>query len=287
MKNLEAYTGRSIGDRLTGCARELFLTCWDYMHRAFGDNVEFELMADLVLLCGKTKDQLYGPPEKTAYLRGSRPILEGVVDRVCQGTATEREKVLALFAYVRDLHLRSGRRDYFYGGTEEEQIKKGDFYCERVSRLMMALCEIAGIPGRMIFHLTTGHQVNEIYVEGSWAYFDPRFGVFFADEKDRFLSVLDLREDPGVIYRQPKWVRDYLNPDDPYDRDLCRDRYLSKKEIQLYGTYSLTQAHRYHYEWMPSAVFPVPDRDEAAKRYADLTERYFGGEYYPDTMLIG
>lgn len=282
----DQYTGLHIAHRLSGYANELFLTSWDYMHKAFGDNVEFELLADMTLLCNKTKEYLYQKPGKTAYVRGLRPALDNIVDTVCKDACTEREKVLALFAFVRDLHLKSGRCDYFYGGTEEEQIKKGEFLCERVSRLMVALCEVAGIPARIVFHLVTGHVITEIYLEENWSYFDPRFGVFFVDENNKFLSVLEIREKPEVIYRQPQWVLDYFNPDDPYDLNECHDRYLSKKEIQLYGEYSLTHADRYHYEWMPSAVFPMKERDEAADKYHTLTEQYFTNGFYADSMEI-
>ena len=286
MTQFDQYTGLNIADRLGGCGKELFLTAWDYMHKAFGDNVEFELLAYMTLLCNKTKEYLYKKPGKTAYVKGSRPSLDRLVETVCKNAHTEREKVLALFAFVRDLHLKSGRSDYFYGGTEEEQIKKGEFLCERVSRLMVALCEVSGIPARIVFHLSSGHVITEIYLEENWAYFDPRFGVFFVDENDKFLSVLDIRENPEVIYQQPQWVQDYCNLDDPYDLKECHDRYLSKKEIHLYGEYSLTHAERYHYEWTPSDVFPMKERDEAADKYHTLSKQYFTNGFYIDSMEI-
>ena len=179
MDIIRMCTGENITARLQYPANELYANMLRHMQAAFGDNVEYERLKKQVLFCPETEEYLYQTPQPVKYRRGMRPTLDAIVDEVIAGCETERQKVLAILAYIRDLRLKYrkfGRDIDFYGGTEEEQIKKGERMCERVARLMTALCEIAGLPGRIIFHVSTGHVTNEIFVEGGWAYFDPRYG---------------------------------------------------------------------------------------------------------------
>ncbi len=166
--------------------------------------------------------------------------------------------------------------DYFYGGTEEELIKKGERFCERVSRLMCALCEIAGIPCRMMQHLVRGHTTCEVFIEGKWAFVDPRYATFYIGADGRLLSVEEILADPDVIYRQPEWVYEYLSGEMPRDALLRRDRGLSfsGEEVFFYVSYSILDRDRYHYGWMPSAIFPMPKREEKYAVYAELRKKY-------------
>ena len=90
--------------------------------------------------------------------------------------------------FCRDAHLEPGREpshdDYVYGGTEEELIAKGEWLCEGLSRLYVPLCEVAGIPGRILYHVIGGHVTAEVFV-GAWAYVDPRMGVYFRKARRR------------------------------------------------------------------------------------------------------
>lgn len=287
---IERYKGRNIGERLIGTARELYLNNLDYMHEAFGDNVEYERHADQVLYCAQTRDWLYTQaPGKPVYAVGSRPVLEQAVKEACKDCTTDREKAIALMVYIRDLKKKSDGYDYFYGGTEEELIKKGERYCERVSRLMDALCEIAGLPARTVWHLSGGHLTNEVYIDGNWAYIDPRFGLFYINQEGRMLSVEEIVADPDVIFRQPEWVYEYGSEE--YTKEFMQqqnyDYYLAKREIQMYSVYSLADAHRYHYDWRPSAAFPVAERDAAYKKFAKARQDYFADtELYTDGVVV-
>ena len=258
---IRAYTGIHIADQLTGMARECYLSCWEWMKYAWGDNVEFERLKEQVLYCKATRDYLYDKkPKSVQYVRGSRPYLEKIVDNICKECVTEREKVLAILVYVRDLHKKFGCRDYFYGGTEEELIKKGEWYCERVSRLMVGLCEIAGFPGRIIFHIASGHLTVEIYFEGKWAYFDPRCGMFCVDKQGRFLSVEEILNDREIIFKQSDWVNRYHAPYWSLDYRQHRNYYFcfNPRELQCYVEYSLMDADKYHFEWVSTYESKAP-----------------------------
>ena len=214
---------------------------------------------------------------------------EQAVKEACKDCTTEREKAIALMVYIRDLKKKSDGYDYFYGGTEEELIKKGERYCERVSRLMDALCEIAGLPARTVWHLSGGHLTNEVYIDGNWAYIDPRFGLFYINQEGRMLSVEEIVADPDVIFRQPEWVYEYGSEE--YTKEFMQqqnyDYYLAKREIQMYSVYSLEDAHRYHYDWRPSAAFPVAERDAAYKKFAKARQDYFADtELYTNGVVV-
>ena len=268
--NILDYSGMNIADRLCPLGREVFLSNLEYMRVAFGNNVEYQRLLNQTLYCPETEEYLYSEPAPTCYEWGRRPILEEAVRKATEGCATDRERVIALMCYIRDLKDKVGGRDYFYGGTEEELIKKGERYCERVARLMCGLCDIAGLPARVIFHLSGGHLTNEVWYDGGWHYVDPRFGLFYIDSEGELMSVRDIIRDPDVILNQPEWVYAYGSKE--YTPEFMakenHDLYLRPGEIQTYGDYRLADSAIYNYEWMPSSIYKVDERTEAYKGYA-------------------
>ena len=250
--DISQYTGIRIADVLSGRFRDVYKACWDYMRCAFGENVEFERLSRQILLCLETEAYLYQEPDQPVrYVFRSRPVLEQVVGEVTAKACNDRERVLAILRFVRDLYLKVDGEDYFYGGTEEDLIKKGEWFCERVSRLMVALCEVAGYHGRIVFHVTAGHLTSEIFFDGRWAYIDPRCGLFYVNDANQFLSVRDVMQNREVIYQQPKWVEAYHSPYWSYAFRQHRNYHfcLNPSEIQCYGPYSLMDYDQYHFNW--------------------------------------
>ncbi|MBO4940610.1 MAG: transglutaminase domain-containing protein [Clostridia bacterium] len=271
MENIEKYKGKEIAERLDGLAKECYLYSWDWMEKAWTNTVEFERMSEQILYCKETEDYLYAvSPEPVKYVKGTRPQLEKVVDEVCKGLKTDREKVIAIFVYLRDLHKKFGGASLFLGGTEEELIKKGEWYCERISRLMVGLCEILGFPGRIIYHIASGHLTCEIYFEDRWAYFDPRFGMFYLDENDNFLSVAEIIKDRDVIYRQTDYVHSFISDYQSVDFAHHRNYYFcfNPNEIQCFGPYSLMDADKYHFDWiLGHDLSPSSESGKIRRRY--------------------
>lgn len=275
---IKKYTGENIATTLEGLARETYIACASYMHEAFGDNVEYERMLYHVLLCEDTKEYLYGkPPGPVRYVPGSRPVLEKIVAEVTEGCETQRDKVLAILVYIRDLYKKVNGEDYFYGGTEEELIKKSEWYCERVARLMCGLCEIAGMPGRVVFHIAAGHLTSEIYLEDHWAYFDPRCGMFCLDEDGKFMSVQDILDNREMIFKQNEWVCSFHSPYWSLDFRQHRNYHFcfNPRELQCIGDYSLMDADKYHFEWRRSHENKFASGDRTIHtRYTELGLMY-------------
>jgi len=275
-EKIQLYRGMNIANCLEGTARDTFLGIMEYMRVAFGNNVDYQRLADAILYCPQTRDYLYAAPNVPCYEKGSRPILEKIVAEVCLGCDSDREKALALMAYIRDLRIKVNGYDFFFGGTEEELIKKGERYCERVSRLMCGLCEIAGIASRTLVHISGGHYTNEVYIDGGWAYVDPRFGLFYLNDTEKMMSLEELISNPDMIYNQPQWVYDYAS-DEASIEFMCQqnhDIYMHKREIQCYAPYSLADAHKYNFEWLPSSRFPMEERDNVHKAYTKARLAY-------------
>ena len=268
--DVRLYTGENILKVLkTENEKKTYYWCREYMHENFGDNVEYEHMLRQILLCDETREFLYGTkPEPVRYRRGMRPVLDKVVDEVTAECRTDREKVLAILCYVRDLYKEFNGKDVFFGGTEEELIKKHEWFCERVARLQVGLCEVAGFPGRIVFHIAAGHITSEIYFEDRWGYMDPRCGLFYLWEDGRFMSVDEIIHNRDRIYKQSPEVYAYHSPYWSIEfRNHRNDHFcLSPLEIQCFTPYSLTDADSYHFNWML--------HDESAERADPAHQRY-------------
>ena len=171
----------------------------------YGENVECQLRRELVLLCPQTVAVLYGAAAvpQPRYEAGTRPVLEQVVAAATAGRGSETEQALALMRFCRDLYRRNPIElqgpQYVFGGTEEQLIAKGEQTCECLARLHVALCEIAGIPARIVMHVLGGHICSEVFVDGAWAYMDPRTGVYFQKPDGRLASVWALWWDPPDV----------------------------------------------------------------------------------------
>lgn len=277
--SFEQYIGERIPEVLvTAEEKEIYMVNWEQLHINYGDNVEWQRLKKQILLCDATREYIYSPPKVINYKTGTRPRLEKVVEKVTQNCTTEREKVLALLVYCRDLYKTHDDEQLFYGGTEEELIKKGENLCECMGRLMVSLCEICGLPGRIVMQVVGGHIVCEIFLEGVWAYFDPRCGMFYLDENDKFLSIDELVQNPQPILEQKDWVRQFVSAKWTYEQRMDRNYNLlfSKKEIQCFCDYSLMEANEYNYDWKSLKKAERDGLFVINKRYDELSELIFG-----------
>lgn len=277
--DLKAYTGLNIPNVLESEAqKEVYMVNWRQLYLNYGDNVEWQRLKKQVLLCDATREALYAAPGPVKYVKGTRPYLEEKVNEVIKDCKTDRERVLALMVYIRDLYKSRGGF-VFYGGTEEEMIKKGENLCECVGRLMVALCEVCGIPGRIVMHVAGGHIVSEVYFEGRWAYIDPRAGMFYLNEKDQFLSIDEVMRDRSCIRSQSDWVKSFISDQWTYDQreNSNYNIHFSQGEIQCFCDYSLMDAPEYNYEWQwCKTVSEDPEFPAVHKRYVELIKEIFG-----------
>jgi hypothetical protein len=254
--DLKPYSGMEAVGAIVGPHRK---KCYELNYEQlginYGDNVDYQLRQEQVLLCPQTVDFLYSEftPLKTRYVKGARPQLEEVVAKATVGCATQREAALALMRYCRDLYKEEWYgedfKNYVYGGSEEELIEKGEILCECLGRLHVALCGIAGIPGRIVMHDIGGHICSEVYVDGHWAYLDPRCGIYFEKSDGDLASVWDLLQDSSIIRAQSDAVKKDCSPWWNWEERAwkCENMYFQPEELNGFQNYSLSEAARFNY----------------------------------------
>ena len=143
--------------------------------------------------------------------------------------------------------------------------------CNEKSRVMIALCQAAGLPARYVGHHIGGHGVSEAFVDGRWAYFDNRGAFFLLDPESRtaqrgepspLAGTWEIWQDRSLIRRQPPWVtrevlprarrvalRDDLVIDDP--ALASEHKYFHPKEGTSVTNYFIWEAARFNYAHAP------------------------------------
>lgn len=250
---LKKYTGDNI---FTNFHDEAKKRCIKANLMSMGANyletVDAALGDEQILLCDETEEILYLPPEPVKYVHGTRPVLEKYVSEVTRECKTDTQKALALMDFICHLYEKGDGRVYFYGGTEEELIKKGENLCECVSRLMCALCEVCFIPARIITHISGGHLTAEVFTDGKWWYIDVRKGLYFVLPNGEHASLREIIKNPDVMDNQSEEVRSHVSPRYDYDFQIARAKkvYFHGYEIHTFKYYSLMDSEKYSYRWL-------------------------------------
>jgi len=158
----------------------------------------------MVRLSPETAEHLYRDyaPLDVGYRRGSRPQLEAVVD----GLTLNEDRLAALVAFCAGLGDRAddGFEALRLGGTEEEIIDRGSDWCTDVARVACALCQVAGLPARLVYLADTaqaysGHAIIEVHRDGGWGAADPTTAVVYRQPDGRPASTWDLMCNPALI----------------------------------------------------------------------------------------
>ena len=258
LEELKPYRGRGSYLQIDGDLRQkMFLAVFDEIQRLYRGTVDGQLHEEVVLLCPQTVDFLYSQftPTKVSYQNGSRPVLEAKARELTGGLDSDRQKVLALLRYVRDLYKGSpdGPQSSLQGGTEEELMQSNPRFCESQARVLAALCQVAGFPSRRVGHFIGGHAVTEVFFEDKWAYIDIR-GIYFLMPDGRFASTWEVWQNPEWIESQSEDVKkDQLPNGDPRIDDIYRwqdtpGKYFHPSEVTTIMNYDLSQVDRYTYK---------------------------------------
>lgn len=259
--------------------------------------VDIQVIAGQLILNRKTAEHIYTrfTPLKLRYKPGSRPFLEKVLASVVRPKMSEREKFLAILRRCRDNRDAASPNVQFFGGTEEDLIKRGAIMCNEISRVFVVLCQMAGLPARLVASHITGHMMAEGFVDGTWAWCDPMKGMFMYRDDGRLASMWDLMRDPGIVDRQTasvwKECRPPVSRESPalsnihkaYAQTYLRDCCLHPREAVAIGNYFACEHAKYDYPWHTG----VADAERLnAARIAETTLRmklgfpahYFAGE---------
>ncbi|MBO5369975.1 MAG: transglutaminase domain-containing protein [Clostridia bacterium] len=251
--NIKDYTGDCISAVIKDeKRRNCFIANKNSMKANYLETVDAALLDNQILMCEETYPYLYAKPNPTSYQTGSRPELESYVADICQNCNSDFEKVIAIIDNEKMLFEKCRGHILFYGGTEEELLHKGEQLCECLARLTVALCEIIGIPARIITHCLGGHVTNEVYTDGKWWYVDPRCGLFFVGKDGKPASLKELCEDSSIVDMQTDEVKAHTSPRFNWNEraDALKKYILSEYEVNTVKYYSLSDYKHYSYRWI-------------------------------------
>jgi hypothetical protein len=300
----ELYMGRkqaaAFKDPLTRKGCELWLERLIAFYGE-GGGVDVEIVDSQLPLTEETMRYIYSDftPLDIKYVKGTRPLLEKVVADNVSATMSAREKALALMRRVRD-NRTSGLAspNLFYGGNEEELLKRGALMGNEVARLFVCLCQIAGLPARTHSAHISGHMAAEVYAGGKWGWMDPMEGIAPVNDKDEPASAWELFKDPKLFERQPQCVWDDIRPAYAHldgqksptdDKSLVmartRDCYFHPREAMAIGNYFAWDHLKYTYPWRMNYADPV--KLEQARHLEHLNRKAMGlPDYYFNYYLF-
>lgn len=172
-------------------------------------SVDRVLFSRMVRLSGETADFLYGhyTPTVSSSRPGSRARLESCVREATAGRHTTPDRMDGIAGFTSKLADRAAvqERDIdIVGGTEEEIIERGSDWCVDVARAACVLCQVAGIPARIVYLFDTksayrGHAVIEAWYKGKWGAADPLTNVVYRHGDSTSATTWDLMRDAALI----------------------------------------------------------------------------------------
>lgn len=139
----------------------------------------------------ETASFLYGSytPLKVNYRKGTFPMLEQIVERYTAGLTNDQQRALALLKRaVPELMAHPCIPPYSADCppdralSEEDLLRSGLGWCNEQARVFARLCQVAGIPARLIFLFYSdndGHVITEFYTDGKWHMADASWGCVF------------------------------------------------------------------------------------------------------------
>ena len=153
------------------------------------------------------------------YQPGTLPTYEKVVAEYAAGLKTDREKALALLTRALPRVLmhptmpplgpacRANR-----ALDDEALLKSGTGFCNEQARVFARLCQVAGIPARMVYLFYSGgrggHTIAEFYADGRWAMADASWFCVFPAPDGHLLSAVECHESGnGQVVAQTYFAR--------------------------------------------------------------------------------
>jgi transglutaminase-like putative cysteine protease len=170
-------------------------------------SVERVLLDRMIRLCDETAADLYVEPAPvTAWATGSRPELERYLAAATADCVTDEERIAGVVRFCASLaaSVPDDLEAMRWGGTEEEIIRRGSDWCNDLARVAVALCQVAGLPARIVFLANTsqaysGHVIAEVYRAGRWGAVDPTNGIVYRHPDGAPASTWELMNDPSLI----------------------------------------------------------------------------------------
>jgi hypothetical protein len=214
----------------------------------------------------------YTPLRVPLYSKGMFPRCEKLVQEYTAGLTSDREKALTLLTNAMPAHCLHPTVPPLGGPCppnrnldEDGLLASGTAWCNEQARVFTRLCQIAGIPARLVFLFyadgKSGHVVSEFYADGRWSMADSSWSCVFPARDGHLMSAAECHANQA-------------------SRDLVGKVYLERIETVF----------RMPDEVLAGKDVPAgPDRDKAlAKRVGRLREYFHRPTpYYGDLWAFG
>ena len=187
------------------------------------------------------------------YKPGSRSFFEKIVESF-KGQ-TESETIDNIIAYCRNIveNCDTDTEYMIFGGTEEEVVERGTYWCTDIARVACIMFQIAGLPSRMLTTANTkfaycGHTVTEVYYENKWGVADPTSGVVIRHSNKTPASAWEIQKNYDIANQS--FYRKYSNlqseieeegyiffpPGEQYESVGITNYYIDEKDRYSYKT---------------------------------------------------
>lgn len=176
--------------------------------------IDFWQANHFVAYAPETADFLYTKytPLTVSYRLGSLAVGEEIVKRYTAGIATPKAKALTLLTRAMPELIRhpaipplGPKCPTDRAMDEEELLASGKGYCNEQARVFVRLCQIAGIPARMVFlfyhDIPSGHVIAEFYADGRWIMADTSWFCVFPGADGRLMSAAECHRDSATKRR--------------------------------------------------------------------------------------
>jgi transglutaminase-like putative cysteine protease len=168
--------------------------------------------------------------------------LEQYVEKIVSNCNSDEERIEAIINFTSGLQEKANDdlESMLIGGTEEEIIARGSDWCPDVARVSCALCQVAGLPARMVYLVDTkkaysGHAIIEVYRAEVWGAVDPLTNVIYRYPRHKPASTWDLMNNHDLI--EYHWKGEST----PYTRaDQFRGAAISNYFVWLWKEYNYT-----------------------------------------------
>ncbi|MEI6337749.1 MAG: transglutaminase-like domain-containing protein [Verrucomicrobiota bacterium] len=135
---------------------------------------------------------------------GLLPAYEEIAREVIAGCLSDSEKAVALLkrGASRVKHPDGPPCGEWVEGDrnldDEALLASGCGWCNEQARVFIRLCQVCGIPARMILLFysdeKSGHSIAEFYADGRWCMADATWFCVFPDESGRLLSASECHD---------------------------------------------------------------------------------------------
>jgi hypothetical protein len=158
----------------------------------------------LVVYRKETARYLYSDysPLSVHYKPGTLPAYEKIVAEHTAGLTNDRDKAVALLRMVPEkLVLHPGivpmgpQTPKDRGLDDEALLASGRAWCNEQARVFIRLCQVAGIPARLIYLFysppPSGHVIAEFYADGRWSMADASYLCVFPAADGHLMSAAE------------------------------------------------------------------------------------------------